>query len=168
MLTQIQFIADIIRLLKKARPGLPFVPRLMNAIIRAADSILDEVSAPTAHAWKAWGWRPGFAATKPGPLPATWPGYWQAGRPRATNWPGRAMPDDFGRCLGLFRAVPCLRPRMGELATNHGPQWAALAGAWDELEGLWQQAQANQSSKEFNQRLDQLLASGEPPHDCPE
>lgn len=47
-------------------------------------------------------------------------------------------PDDFGRCYRLLRAVPELRARIGEAAVL-SKSWAALIGAWDELEALYEQ-----------------------------
>ena len=46
-------------------------------------------------------------------------------------------PDDFGRCYRLLCIVPEWRPRIGEMA-QYGPEWAALAGAWEELSGLYE------------------------------
>lgn len=52
----------------------------------------------------------------------------------ASPWPRDA--GDFGRCVALLDAVPCLRPHVGRMAA-HGREWAALAAAWDELESLY-------------------------------
>lgn len=41
---------------------------------------------------------------------------------------------DFRRCELLLRAVPELRPRLGEMS-QYGP-WCLLVPAWDELVGL--------------------------------
>lgn len=46
-------------------------------------------------------------------------------------------PDDFGRCYRLLRSIPALRPRIGEAAVL-SESWAALVGAWDELEALYE------------------------------
>lgn len=45
-------------------------------------------------------------------------------------------PDDFRRCRLLLEAVPEWRPRMGQMA-RYGKEWAALAGAWEELDALF-------------------------------
>jgi hypothetical protein len=42
-------------------------------------------------------------------------------------------PDDLGRCVRLLRLVPSLRGRLPAMACV-SRQWAALVGAWDELE----------------------------------
>jgi hypothetical protein len=52
------------------------------------------------------------------------------------GFPHPLDPDDLRRCLLLLRAVPSLAPRIGEMAAC-SPQWAALAGAWDELTRLF-------------------------------
>ncbi|MFO1080834.1 MAG: DUF2312 domain-containing protein [Reyranellaceae bacterium] len=43
--------------------------------------------------------------------------------------------DDFGRCARLLEAVPEWRPRIGEMVAV-GPEWGAIAGAWDELDAM--------------------------------
>ena len=47
-------------------------------------------------------------------------------------------PDDFGRCYRLLLRVPEWGARIGEMA-RHGPVWAALAAAWDELTALYEE-----------------------------
>lgn len=46
-------------------------------------------------------------------------------------------PADFGRCYRLLKRFPAWRSRIGEMA-QYGEEWAALAGAWDELEALFE------------------------------
>jgi hypothetical protein len=46
-------------------------------------------------------------------------------------------PSDFGRCYRLLQIAPNWRNRIGEMA-KYGKQWAALAGAWDELTAMWE------------------------------
>lgn len=41
--------------------------------------------------------------------------------------------SDLARCVGLLDAVPEWRTRIGEMA-GVGPEWAALAARWDDLE----------------------------------
>ena len=53
----------------------------------------------------------------------------------ARGWQYPLDPDDFGRCHRLLWLTGW-RSRIGEMAA-HGPVWAALAGAWDELEALY-------------------------------
>lgn len=62
------------------------------------------------------------------------------GMPRGTlvgrwGWKHPLDPADLRRCLLLLRAVPSYRERLGELAEISW-QWAALVGAWAELEAL--------------------------------
>jgi hypothetical protein len=44
--------------------------------------------------------------------------------------------DDFSRCHKLLALIPEWRARLGEMATI-GPEWAALASHWDELDALY-------------------------------
>jgi hypothetical protein len=42
---------------------------------------------------------------------------------------------DFGRCVGLLKTVPELRPRLAKMAEVNR-YWAALVSKWDEIEAL--------------------------------
>ncbi len=44
--------------------------------------------------------------------------------------------SDFGRCVGLLRAVPSLRLSMGAASGQLGPAWAGLIANWAQLEDL--------------------------------
>lgn len=55
-------------------------------------------------------------------------------------------PSDFGRCYRLLKLAPAWRVRIGEMAA-YGREWAALVGAWDELEALYEKALADGSGK---------------------
>ena len=82
--------------------------------------------------------------------PSAWPGCGDTGSSSTALWQHMARgaggrdephpldPDDFGRCYRLLSApwAKSWRARIGEMA-KHGPVWAALAGAWDELEALY-------------------------------
>lgn len=62
------------------------------------------------------------------------------GLPRDTMWglDDPWDPADLGRCIRLLDLIPEWRPRLREMA-GHSPRWAALVGAWDELEALYRE-----------------------------
>lgn len=49
-------------------------------------------------------------------------------------------PDDFGRCYRLLRIAPesWRRVRFPVQMPERSPEWAALAGAWDELTTMYE------------------------------
>jgi hypothetical protein len=47
-------------------------------------------------------------------------------------------PADFGRCYRLLLLAPSWRSRITEMS-QYGGEWAALAGAWDELTALYEE-----------------------------
>src|SRR5579875_546641 len=55
---------------------------------------------------------------------------------RHGHFPYPHDPSDLGRCLRLLERIPEWRARLGEM-TAASPEWAALIGAWDELERLY-------------------------------
>ena len=64
------------------------------------------------------------------------------GQPVNPEWGGPTNsapcdPDDFGRCYRLLALIPAWRSRIAEM-TAYGSQWSALAGAWDELQSLYE------------------------------
>lgn len=64
-------------------------------------------------------------------------------------------PDDLGRCLRLLAVMPLWRIRLGEMAAE-GPEWAALVGAWDELEVLWNAEGDGTTQPPFGTRMPKL------------
>lgn len=68
-------------------------------------------------------------------------------------------PDDFGRCYRVLHQCGW-SGRMGEMA-QHGPEWAALVGAWPELTALWVEEIGPSPFKEpeyFGKRAPKLYA----------
>jgi hypothetical protein len=64
---------------------------------------------------------------------------------------------DFGRCYRLLTLIPEWRRRIGEMAAA-GHVWAAIAGAWDELERLYHHDQAIREQVQFLSRKKQQAA----------
>ena len=146
MITQIDLIVGIMAVLDKLQPGIGLLPRQVNAVIAAADSILAELSTPERTVRPGMGLSAWLASDCTGAsslyMAHVLAGYWakDAGR---YNVPHDAA--DFGRCLGLLDAVPCLSEKLTQLSTT-GPEWRRLVAAWDELTALYRAGEFRQVS----------------------
>lgn len=117
-------------------PGMPADPRLMNAVIAAANSLVDEFAKPIVKASPGMGlgaWLSSddtgssslfMAYTLSTALSGGWPGFVQPQH----NYP--RDPDDLGRCIRLTRAVPQFAGLIFEMR-EHGKEWKAVAENWD-------------------------------------
>lgn len=135
-ISQIGLIGDIMTALaNRGNKGLN--PRQMNAIIEAANLIVDALAkghqpAVPGSGWLAWlqcdetGLSSKFLLAKTMNINASPSG--------ANNYPHDA--DDFGRCIGLIDAEPRVRERLSVML-DCGPQWARIVNRWDELERLY-------------------------------
>lgn len=65
-------------------------------------------------------------------------------------------PSDFGRCVGLLKAVPELRPHVSRMA-EASPAWGALAAAWDELEALYAEELPTGSAPKLYDRMRAII-----------
>jgi hypothetical protein len=82
------------------------------------------------------------------------------GGPKRERW-NPSDPSDLGRCIKLLDAFPEARARIGEMAA-HGKAWAALAGAWTELERLYhEEATAGAVAPKTYALMKKLVAEGE-------
>ncbi len=63
---------------------------------------------------------------------------------------------DLGRCLRLLELVPEWRGRLGELAAL-SLEWAALVGAWDEIEALYREEIPTGGTPRCSKRMRELL-----------
>jgi hypothetical protein len=64
-------------------------------------------------------------------------------------------PADFGRCYRLLALAPEWRARIGEMR-SHGEEWAALAGAWDELTALYEEELPKKMAPKLYARMREL------------
>ena len=89
---------------------------------------------------------------------AIWAHMMGVGMPTEWGWSGPADPDDFGRCYRLLELMPEWRERMKEMAANCGPEWAAIAPAWNELESLWREEGDGTSRPPFGTQMPRLYS----------
>ena len=134
-MTQTDLIHGIITLLVQDNPKLEMVPRQFNAIIKAADLILDELRQPERVVKSNMGLSAWLESDQVG-LSSKYMALVLTGRSMKNvpyNYPRDA--SDFDRCLGLIEACPELADRVMEMAAA-GPEWAALVADWHQLAAL--------------------------------
>lgn len=151
MIAQIELVSGIFKLMDQLQPGIALIPRQANAVIAAADNIIEELRTPERTVRPGMGLSGWLASDCTGAssiyMVNHLVGYW-GGSAKGYHYPHDAA--DFGRCLGLLSALPDLRLRLHEMAET-GPEWAALIGAWDELTALYE-------ADEFQQVSDRIDA----------
>jgi hypothetical protein len=144
MLSQIQLLADIGKMLTDKYGIKEAEARHWNAMIGAANLLCAEFNRPRVGAESckglaAWvcsddvGLSSLAMARKLAPLAGLGecpPHRYQT----HGNYPHD--PDDLSRCLKLLRCVPELRAHLGAMA-ECGPVWAGYVAQWDEMERLF-------------------------------
>ena len=160
--SQIELIGNIARYVER-HGHKSLCPRQINAIIAAADLVIKELGQLFRPAVPGSGLKAWLASDSTGSsslylahvlAPQEAPA-WHGDEPV----PYPHDPSDFGRCVGLLDAAPDLRPRLPNVATGHGPQWAALAGAWEELEALYREELPTGKAPRLYARMQELLKS---------
>lgn len=141
--------------------------RQFNAVIKAANDICDELARENQPASKgsglaAWlasddtGLSSRFMARQLAPVADV--GTVPDERPwfdEDEHYP--RDPADFGRCVRLLDAVPELRPYIDVMA-GYSKQWAAIVGAWDELEALYREEYPSGKAPRLYARMEQLAS----------
>lgn len=99
---------------------------------------------------------------------ALWTHMMGGDRPRY-GWSYPLDPDDFGRCHRLLKLIPEWRARLPEMA-GRSRAWAALVGAWGEIEALYEaevaatredrRALSNRTYQRMRQALDAAEREG--------
>lgn len=107
--------------------------RQHNAIVAGANTIMDALQKPHQTATPGMGLDAWLKCDETGVSSIHLAGVLSRQFSRLPGHPHDA--DDFGRCLGLLMACPELREHLGRMASE-GPEWTALVGRWDELDGL--------------------------------
>lgn len=144
--SQIDLISGIIKLLD--RQGVKVMnARQTNAVIAAANTVVNALAIEHRPATPGMGltaWLEsddtGMSSRYMACALATLTGLQQAVYVSNDGTiPSPRDPDDFGRCVRLLDAVPELREHIPALKDGHGPAWAGLVAAWDELEALYRE-----------------------------
>lgn len=154
---QMDLVLGILTLLEKRKVTVNV--RQTNAVINAANDIMDELRRPNTEAAPGCGLRAWLNSDSTGAsslymasVLAPLAGLREtvaAGGP--INYPHD--PADFGRCLTLLDAVPELRSHLSALANGHGPAWAGLIAVWAELEALYREEYPSGKAPKLFQRM---------------
>lgn len=137
-LNQIDLITAINNEICRQVPGIAAEPRLFNAIIAAANSLVDEFAKPIVKATPGMGLFPWLSSDDVGTSSKfmAWVLSYNQFRQPEFGYP--RDPDDFGRCRRLVLAEPKFTHLTFELR-EHGPQWKAVAENWDRWVELYDQ-----------------------------
>jgi hypothetical protein len=159
--SQIELISGIANVLE--RMGCTDAsPRHFNAIVGAANLIVEEYNRDDVKATDAMGLRAWLASDDTGMssrfmafVLAPLAGLGSVPNPRNDfqDCPPPYDPDDFGRCYRLLRAVPELRRHIPAMGTGHGAVWARLAAEWAELEALYEKELPSGKAPELYRRM---------------
>ena len=140
-ISQMNFVADLCKLVAK-HGAKALRPYQINAIIRAADSIIHEIERPFVPAVPWMGLAAWLSSDDTG-ASSRFMAYVLSDGPECDQ----AHPldaDDFGRCYRFLRAVPekdrTLLDNMGKCSK----EWEALIAEWAVLERLYE-AEASQN-----------------------
>lgn len=157
-LNQIELISAISRAVDKqlGRTNVPI--RMMNAMIAAADIVCEEFARPERVVTSGMGLNAWLHSDQTGMSSK----YMSSQLTNACS-AERAYPrdpSDFGRCLGLLKAAPELREKIGQMR-ECGPQWAALVDHWDELESLYNEELPTGKAPKTYSRMRELYDAAE-------
>ena len=129
-LNQIELITAINNEICRQVPGLAAEPRLFNAVIAAANSLVKEFTRPIVKASEGMGlmaWLASDDVGRSSKFMAWVLSYNQFPKPEF-GYPHD--PDDFGRCRRLVQAVPRFEYLIFEMR-EQSHQWKAVAENWD-------------------------------------
>ena len=125
MVSQIDLIAAITKYLDKQ--GIEtMVPRHFNAVISAANSIIDEIEKPVVMASPGMGLNAWLNSDDTG-ISSLWMAAVLSGGTSTYGHPRDV--DDFCRCMRLLEAVPEFASRLDELR-GRSDEWDALLDRW--------------------------------------
>lgn len=141
-INQMSLVGAIMKELARQVPGIPAEPRFVNAAIKAANGICDELARPVVKSFKGMGLEAWLNSDDTGSssLYMAWClsggqfGYWQGRGQPLPAWPHD--PDDLGRCIRLIDAVPEFGGKIPEMS-HRGPEWLAVTTNWAEWVELY-------------------------------
>lgn len=133
MISQIELVAAIAKHLEKSGVK-TLIPRQLNAVIQAANIIIDELKEPERKSRPGMGLDAWLRSDDTGISSEFMAGVLSRKFMREYGHPHDG--DDFGRCVRLLEACPELRENLDSIKT-FSPEWFALATRWDEFETLY-------------------------------
>ena len=152
-MNQIELFTDIARAVEKQVGGV-VLPRQINAIIQASNLIVEAFEKPEQKVVDGMGVQAWLKSDHTGSS-----SLWMLQAMGIRGGREYAYPhdaDDFGRCLGLLRAAPELREKLGQVAAT-GKEWAAIVANWKEFEDLYQRAEYAELSKRMSELTNEAM-----------
>ena len=137
-INQIDLISAIFKHLEKRHKIKTLPSYAINAVIQAANAIIEECEREPRLATPGMGYSKWLESDDTG-MSSKFMGSVLNGSGGCEH----AIPydaDDFGRCVRLIDAVPAFYERIGRLK-SHGDVWQQIAERWDELEKLYREDQ---------------------------
>ena len=135
-INQIDLICAISKHLERSEKIKEVEPRHYNAIIQAANAIVEAFARPFRSAAPCSGLQSWLDSDDVG-ASSKYMAMQLSGRV-GTECSHPLDVDDFGRCVRMLEVCPELRPLV-PLMVNCSPEWAALVERWDELTQLYTQ-----------------------------
>jgi hypothetical protein len=147
--------------------------RQLDAVIKAADAVIEAIDRPHQPAVPASGLLQWLASDDTG-VSSRYMAAALAAAAGRTFYPGLAGyeyrdpyphdPGDFGRCVRLLDAAPELRPHLAALADpRHGPVWNAITAEWETLEAWYRMDLSTGRSDRLYARLRELIDAAHKP-----
>lgn len=138
---QMQLVSVIMAELNRQIPDLPLKSRFYNRVISAANGICEELAKPLIEASESMGLRAWLVSDDVDSssrfMASVLSGQFSA------SFAVPSDPDDFGRCVRLFLAVPELKADIDKMR-QHGPAWISIVDNWTDWEGLYQAGQTQE------------------------
>ena len=133
--------------------------RHINAVIRAADSILAEFKRPAVLSSDNMGLARWLASDDTGMSSKYLAGVLAGGvSAPISEFAYPHDPSDFGRCYRMLRACPELRAKIAVMGTMKNP-WPQLYAAWSELEQLYEAESPSGTAPKLYARMQQIIQS---------
>lgn len=133
-ISQIQLISDIQEMLGHKYPELKLNIRQLNAVIKAATLLSDEINKKTQSVEEGMGILAWLASDDVG-MSSKYMAQVLADIPGEREYAHPYDPSDFKRCQKLLIAVPELKGRL-YLMAKESDVWAGLLEDWDEISRL--------------------------------
>ena len=161
MISQIELVCKIYKAInnhhkKETGKEITVITRQFNAVVKAANLILDEFLRPHVPATPGMGLKAWLICDDTG-LSSKFMARWiQEVKTDEMHFPHD--PSDFGRCVGLLQAVPEFRDKLNEMKSA-GKEWSALVENWQELEEMHKEAGETNDGGKMYARMKQILQS---------
>jgi hypothetical protein len=130
IISQRDLVIAILKHLEEETSRYGLVPRQINAIISAADAIVDELAKPVVLATPGMG-LPAWLACDDTGLSSRYMAHVLCGAPECANNHPHDM-NDIGRCERFMAAVPGTRERL-DMMRACSPDWAAVVECWPKV-----------------------------------